>query len=97
MLKKFPTDAQLNYLYGFCLHVLNKDIDKAIYSYNLALQNGFDEFWIKYNRGSLLFSKGDIRGSIADLEHAILLKPDHKGALETLGHVRKVLEKSTAK
>jgi tetratricopeptide (TPR) repeat protein len=88
LLKKFPCNAELNYLFGFCLHVLKRDLDKALSYYTIALENGFDEFWIKYNRGILLHNLGNKDAALADLECALKLRPDHKGPEIVLRQLR---------
>lgn len=53
-----PHNARWNYYYALSLHMLKKDMQKALHYYNVALDNGFEEFWVKYNRGSLLYDFG---------------------------------------
>lgn len=93
-LSKFPNNALLNYFYGFCLHMMQKDLDTALSYYNDALLNGFDEFWVKYNRGSLLYDLGDLQAALDDLERALSLKPDHSGATLVLEQIKRSLEDS---
>jgi glycosyltransferase involved in cell wall biosynthesis len=79
-----PKDPELNYLLAFCLHIQNKDLELAIKHYDLALQYGFDEFWVRYNRGSLYAHLGNTEQAKADLIRAAELKPEHQGPQQIL-------------
>ncbi len=92
VLKKFPANAELNYLYGFCLHQQKKDLTKALQHYNLALENGFDEFWVKYNRGSLLSQRGDFDSALIDINRALELKPNDNDAKTILIYIQTSLQ-----
>jgi tetratricopeptide (TPR) repeat protein len=59
-------------------------LNKALHHYNTALENGYNEFWIKYNRGMLLIEMGNKDAAVADLERAQKLEPEHKAIRETL-------------
>jgi len=81
--KLLPTDPEngrLNYLYGFCLHHSKMDYKSALHHYNVALNNGFDEFWVRYARGSLFYILADYDLAREDLDKATSLKPGHQGA-----------------
>jgi peptidoglycan/xylan/chitin deacetylase (PgdA/CDA1 family) len=82
-----PKDPELNYLFALCLHIQNKDLKLAMKHYDLALQYGFDEFWVKYNRGSLYEKLGNTEQAEADLMRAVELKPKHQGAQQILQHL----------
>jgi tetratricopeptide (TPR) repeat protein len=84
LLKQMPSNPSWNYLYALCLHQIRKDSTRAIHHYNIALQHGYDEFWVKYNRGLLLIELGDKQAAQDDLERAIRLNPQHKEAREML-------------
>lgn len=84
LLNQEPSNPLWNYLYALSLHQLRKDLTKALHHYNSALENGYEEFWIKYNRGLLLIEMGDKDAAIADLERAQRLKPEDKATRETL-------------
>jgi tetratricopeptide (TPR) repeat protein len=84
LLNKFPTDAQLNYYYAFCLHRKKIDLNEALRYYDVALKNGFNEFWVRYNRGSLLAEAGDKQAAVADLERALALNPQNKAVQDLL-------------
>lgn len=77
-LKEIPPNPELNYLYAFCLHSTNKELDKAMNYYNQALDQGFDEFWVRYNRGCLHVALGNKELARIELEKAFTLKPDFK-------------------
>ena len=66
-------DAEYHYLYAFCLHLQNQNLELALLHYNQAQNLGFDEFWIRYNRGCLYvkLEKKDL--ARVDLEKAITL------------------------
>jgi tetratricopeptide (TPR) repeat protein len=84
LLTKDPSNSVWNYLYGLSLHRLTKDLAKALYHYNSALENGYEEFGIKLNRGLLLAEMGNKEAAVADLERAQSLRPWHGAARESL-------------
>jgi FkbM family methyltransferase len=88
LLSSFPKDAKLNYYYAFCLHMMKVDPDKALRYYSIALENGFDEYWVKYNRGSLLEQRGEIEGAMNDIKRALELKPGDFGATTILSSIQ---------
>lgn len=81
LLKKIPSHARMNYLYALSLHLQNKDLKKALHHYNLALDNGFEEYWVKYNRSSLLGDLGQVDAALADVESLQRLKPGDQDAI----------------
>ncbi len=84
LLKLMPYHPELNYFYGFCLHTIRGDFQNALNHYNLALENGFNEFWVKFNRGTLFLQLGERESAINDLTRAVELDPKHEGARSTL-------------
>jgi tetratricopeptide (TPR) repeat protein len=84
LLNQEPSNPVWNYLYALSLHQLRKDLTKALHHYNSALENGYEEFWIKYNRGLLLIKMGNKDAAVTDLERAQKLKPEHKATRQTL-------------
>ena len=94
-LNTFPVNAELNYLYAFCLHQQKKDLMKALKHYNIALENCFDEYWVKYNRGSLLTHIGDLDSALIDINRAIELKPNDNDAKTILNYIRSSLQSKT--
>lgn len=59
----------------------DKELKKALHHYNLALDNGFDEYWVKYNRGSLLGDLGQIDAALADVEALQKIRPGDQDVL----------------
>lgn len=84
-------DPEWNYLVAFCLHVQMRDLEKALRCYNLALKHGFDEFWVRYNRGALYAELGDVEQARSDLKRAVALNPDHEGARQVLQQLKGVV------
>jgi len=76
--------AKFNFLTAICLHKLRSDFKRALGHYNLALENGFNEFWVKFNRGTLFLQLGERESAINDLTRAVELDPKHEGARSTL-------------
>lgn len=72
--------AKIYFLIAYCLHCANIDLKRALDNYNLALENGHDEFWVTYNRGALYMELGDIDAARLDLNRAASLHPSHEGA-----------------
>jgi glycosyltransferase involved in cell wall biosynthesis len=79
--------AEWNYLSAFLLHQLQVNTEEALHRYDLALEHGFDEFWVRYNRGSLHAKLGNLEQARADLKRALELKPDHEGAKQMLAQL----------
>ena len=94
LLTEEPPNPLWNYLYALGLHELRGEryAHKALHHYNLALDNGFDEFWVRYNRGSLLAETGEKRAAVADLERALALNPQDK----TVGDMLSALQADKA-
>ena len=80
LLSERPHQPEWNYLAGLSAHMARRDLERALNHYDLALEQGFDEFWARYNRGALLAELGDLERALADLERAAELNPDHDGA-----------------
>jgi tetratricopeptide (TPR) repeat protein len=83
-----PEEAEWNYYRGFCLMQLQNDSEvllrAALRHFNIALQNGYNEFWTLYNRGHLFYKLHELENSIADLQKATSLDPSHNGAKNLL-------------
>jgi len=79
LLSKLPANGALNYLMAYSLHRLNRKLDQAVTHYNLALEHSFDEFWVRYSRGSLFYVLRDYKAARIDLEKAASINPLHKG------------------
>lgn len=67
------------YEYAYCLHVTNHDLNKAVEMYNLALKNGFDEFWVTYNRADAYLRLGEEEKAKEDIMAAYSLNSEHEG------------------
>lgn len=91
MLMKEPTNGQLNYLFAYCIHQLKVDYELGLHHYDLALEYGFQEFWVRYGRGALYLQAGDIKAATYDLKRAMLLNPLHDGPKRMLEKIANVL------
>ncbi|MDF9407910.1 hypothetical protein L7E55_05975 [Pelotomaculum isophthalicicum JI] len=89
MLEFKNDEPEWNYLKAFCLQNLKKEYNKVLECYSLALEYGFDEFWVRYNRGILLCELGYMDMAQRDLNKAKDLNPDHPDLEDAL----KLLEK----
>lgn len=87
LLEQEPHNAEWHYLAGFCLHMTKRDAQKALQHYDLSLQYGFDEFWVRYNRGVLCTQLGQSEQALEDLKRAVTLNPTHTGAQHVLQHL----------
>jgi len=94
MALKGVVDGELYYFHAFALHALRSDKDKSLCLYTLALNCGFDPFWVLYNRGCLYCDRGEYDAAKADLERAVLLRPEHEGAASVLHEVKTKLVNS---
>lgn len=92
LLKKLPNHPRMNYLYALSLH-FQKNAKKALRHYNLALNYGYDEYWVKYNRSSLLADLGQIEAALADAETLQRLKPGQKDAIAILERIQSLRQR----
>src|SRR5207248_11123228 len=72
--------ARINYLMAYCLHSSNIDFKRALDNYNLALENGHNEFSVLYYRGVLYMDLGDIEAAWTYFNCATSLDPSYNGA-----------------
>lgn len=72
--------AKQKYEMAYCLHQIGKDPDRAQWLYTQALEEGFDEFWVKYNRSDLYIRMNKIEEARNDICDACRLAPNHIGA-----------------
>ena len=79
-----PHDAQWNYYKAFWMQCLGKDSQDAVKHYSIALDNGAEEFWVRYNRGRLFRHLRDTEKAYTDLQRAVLLYPTHQSAHKLL-------------
>lgn len=89
-----PQHPEGNYLVAFCFHRLGKEPDKALQHYEIALAQGFDEFWVRYNRGALFWEMKALEAACDDLERAIALQPEHPGVRQLLAQLHAVASDS---
>jgi MoaA/NifB/PqqE/SkfB family radical SAM enzyme len=78
--------ADVVYKYAYSLHMTGR-ADASRY-YALALEKGFDEFWVRYNRGCLYHSLEREDEALEDLCRAVDINPAHDGAARVLQAVR---------
>lgn len=69
-------DAEWHYLRAQALHWQGQEPGAARRHYDLALQLGHDEFWVRALRGRLARETGDFEAARADLVRALELHPD---------------------
>ena len=77
-----------DYLSAFAAHMTGRHAE-SIPLYGRALEGGFDEFWVRYNRGQAHLSAGDAERGIQDLEAALAIDPAHADARKLLGGLRR--------
>jgi polysaccharide pyruvyl transferase CsaB len=87
LVKINPHDSEWHYLLAFCLQMQKKDLEDALRHYGLALEQGFSEFWVRFNRGSLYLESGNLPEAQADIERALELNPEHAGARELINRI----------
>jgi len=78
------------YSLAFSLHLLGRHAE-ALPQYDRALQQGFAEFWVRYNRGCLRRLLGHWSEAAVDLQRAVELNPAHAGAAQVLADVQQRL------
>ena len=81
---ELTNQSDWNYSSALCLHILGDNLQEALRRYDLAVEQGFDEFWVKYNRGSLYAKLGNTDQAKEDLMRAVELKPEHGGPQQVL-------------
>lgn len=83
-------EVKYTYQKAFCLHQVRNHID-AIKNYNEALKNGFEPFWVYYNRGQCYKDMGNVISAKKDLSKAFDLDQtgEHK---ESISDILKNLE-----
>jgi len=88
---------ELNYLYAFCIQNQKKDFAKALKHYTISLDSGFDEFWVRYNRGLLYTKLDNLDNAYSDLKKAVSLNPNHSGARKSLESLESVMTEKRKK
>jgi len=89
LVEKDPFYGRWQFLLGFCLHRLGGEPARILWHYELALQNGFPEFWVRYHRGCLYHQLGRREAALMDLERAAALNPAHQGVRDLLAQLRR--------
>ncbi|MBL8176717.1 MAG: tetratricopeptide repeat protein [Bryobacterales bacterium] len=84
-----PQLGEAHYSYAFSLTIAALDREKAILHFTKALEAGYPEFWVRYNRGSAYFALGKSAEARADLERACALDPKHADAARMLAAIVK--------
>lgn len=74
-------DPKIIYQKAFSAHMIGK-INEALELYNKALEKGFDEFWVRYNRADVYLHLGMRTEAKSDITIAHRLQPNHEGARE---------------
>ncbi len=73
-----PDSAEAQYCLAFS-DALSGDNQQAVEHYTKALQLGYAEFWVKYNRGAAYLGLGDKAKAREDLLRAQQLDPKSEG------------------
>jgi len=79
--------AEWYYLTALCFQNSRNRRREALSRYRLALEFGYHEFLVRYNRGVLHAQLHNNEEARADLLRAVLLKPDHADAQRLLGQL----------
>jgi len=89
-LEEIPLDSnnpEGHYYFALALHTTGKDYLKALRHYTKALEQGFEPFWVYYNRGSLYNILGETKKAFDDLKNAEKIDPAHKGVKSILSQI----------
>lgn len=84
-----PGSGELRYLLGFGLQWSGGDPRDALTEYCRALELGYDEFWVRFQRGLLLRTMGRVDEARADLRRATEIEPSHRDARQALVDLEK--------
>lgn len=87
VLAKNPNLAEAHYYLAFSLQMSNVQYKEAIEHYNLALEYGFEKFWIFYHRGILYLKMNENGKAKNDLKNAYELNSKHEGIQELLKQI----------
>ncbi len=87
VLRERPELPEAQYSMGYTLHVSGKPAE-AIPHYSRALELRYEEFWVRFNRGTALSLIGDRDGARKDLARAVELNPTHAASKELLAKLR---------
>ncbi len=78
------TSGAAHYFYACALSWSGKNDASTLTQFDLALANGAQEFWVRYNRAFVHFAMGNNAAAVADMQEATRLDPTHEGASSTL-------------
>jgi Domain of unknown function (DUF4915) len=76
LLEQDATNGDWQYHYAYCLLHLGGAHEEAIRHFHLALNYGFNEFWIRYNLVTAHLQAADLAEAEANLSRAWELKPE---------------------
>ncbi|MDQ6862663.1 MAG: sulfotransferase domain-containing protein, partial [Thermoproteota archaeon] len=88
LLSNNPREPEWNYYKAFCLQHIGQDLNEAVKHYTMALENGYKEFWVRYNRSILYRNLGDLEKAQTDIQRAISIEPGHEGASKILSEIQ---------
>ena len=71
--------GEWEYYMAFCLQSLARQPETALRHYTAALEQGYEEFWVRFHRGQLLLKMGCHDDAVRDLQRALELRPFHEG------------------
>ena len=74
-----PASAVGNYCLAFSYQMSRLSYEKALAHYNKALELGYSEFWVRYNRGGVYLELRDREKAKVNWLRARELNPDHAG------------------
>ena len=91
LIEKINDAPEIVYYFAFALHQLGERLDLARSYYDKALARGADEFWVRYTRGALLNTLGQIDLAENDWRIALalpcLLKEPKEHILQVMPHI----------
>jgi polysaccharide pyruvyl transferase WcaK-like protein len=91
LIEKIDDAPEIIYIFAYALHQLGYRLDLALSYYDKALARGAAEFWVRYNRGVLLNTLGQIDLAENDWRIALtlpcLLKEPKECILQTMPHL----------
>jgi tetratricopeptide (TPR) repeat protein len=91
LIEKIDDAPEIIYIFAYALHQLRYRLDLALSYYDKALARGAAEFWVRYNRGVLLNTLGQIDLAENDWRIALtlpcLLKEPKECILQTMPHL----------
>lgn len=80
--------ASISYCMAFSLHQVPGQLERAIHYYTRALELGFSEFWVRYNRGSAYDSLGRYEEALEDHTRALALQPSNETLRQSVARLK---------